>query len=285
MNDEDLPIRAELASAYLDGELDAVDRATAAADPDVMALVDTYAQVRAVLGVVQPIVDSTRTAAMAAALAEFDALHSAAEVEPAATGATAKVTPLQSRRMRAYRVLTGVAAAAVIGVVAVAAINSSSDRDDATTAVEASAPSEELPGLKVADTSSAADTRPGSDSAAGSQSADQAIESAVALPQIDTSQGLSQYAIDFENRTLAAPAVQPDTTAAPADGAPTDASAEEPPFAQSSLPPCITSAQTVIGGEIMFRGTLAFAVREASNGALRAIDATDCHVLIEVETP
>ena len=54
MNDEELPINAELASAYLDDELDAAERATAAADPDTMALVDSFAPGSRRLGEVEP---------------------------------------------------------------------------------------------------------------------------------------------------------------------------------------------------------------------------------------
>ena len=40
MNNDELPMRAEMASAYVDGELDAADRDAAAADPEAMAMAD-----------------------------------------------------------------------------------------------------------------------------------------------------------------------------------------------------------------------------------------------------
>ena len=50
MNDEELPINAELASAYLDNELDPAERASVSADPHVMSMVDSFSRVRAILG-------------------------------------------------------------------------------------------------------------------------------------------------------------------------------------------------------------------------------------------
>ncbi len=277
MNEEELPINAELASAYLDGELETAERASASGDPEVMALVDSYTRVRAVLAHVEPVADSTRTAAMAAALAEFDARQAAPDLAPAA--AAANVTLLSSRRMRAYRVLTGVAAAAIVGVVAVAALNSAnSDVDNGSSAIEASAGTEALPDLKVAAPAAAApaDTAIAADSAAGSAETPAFESTTVALPEIETADALRDYAAAVEDRTLAAPANQSDVTAAPSDAAADDAATPNPS--------CLASDQSIIGS-IMFQDKLAYAVRETSTGALRAIDASDCRVLIEVETP
>ena len=47
MNDEELPINAEMASAYLDNELDPAERASVSANPDVMSMVDSFSRVRA----------------------------------------------------------------------------------------------------------------------------------------------------------------------------------------------------------------------------------------------
>ena len=278
MNDQDLPINAETASAYLDGELDAAERATAAADPDVMALVDSFTRVRAELGDVKPVVDSTRTAAMAAALAEFDALHSTEHAAPAA--AAAKVTSLSSRRMRAYRVLTGVAAAAVVGVIAVAAINSNAgDTDNATSAEVSAAPTEALPNIKIAaDAAGAApaDTASAADSAAGSAEAPAFETTTAALPEIDSAEALTEFATTVTDRTFATPAPQTESTSAPAD-----ATTEE---TVTPEPLCLAPGQSVIGA-IMFQGTFAYAVRDEPTGSLRAIDGSDCRVLIEVEAP
>jgi len=50
MSDDQLPDRAEQASAYLDGELEAEDRAIVEHDADAMAMVDSFGRIRAELG-------------------------------------------------------------------------------------------------------------------------------------------------------------------------------------------------------------------------------------------
>ena len=73
MSDDQLPDRAELASAYLDGELEADQRAVVENDPDAMAMVESFARIRTELNAFQPADDAVRSAALAAALADFDA--------------------------------------------------------------------------------------------------------------------------------------------------------------------------------------------------------------------
>ena len=58
MNDEELPINDELASAYLDDELDATERAAASANPEVMATVESFARVRSALSEIEPVAGS-----------------------------------------------------------------------------------------------------------------------------------------------------------------------------------------------------------------------------------
>jgi negative regulator of sigma E activity len=284
MSNEDLPQSAESASAYLDGELDATERAAAAADPEVMATVEAFTRVRAALHDVDPVVASTKTAALAAALAEFDTLRAASPPAPATSGATATVISLQSRRMRVYRVVTGVAAAVVVGVVAIAALNSTRGNDfdsasSATQAPAADASPAQLPQLKVAAADSAA---PAGTAAAGGDAAAQSAEATV--PAIDNTDQLEQFAATIESSpplaaTAAAPAPAA-TTNAPAaaiDGAPRDIGA----FSQ---PSCAGSDQVVLG-PIFYRGVSAYAVRNTTTGALQAIDAGDCHVLADVPAP
>jgi hypothetical protein len=272
MSNEDLPLNAELASAYLDDELDETARAAAAADPNIMAIVEPFAQVRAMLGDVGPGVASTKTAAIAAALAEFDVLHAAA---PAATIAT--VTSLQSRRLRAYRVMTGVAAAAIIGVVAIAAIGSTSGGDStASTGTElaAVAPSD-LPDLKSADNATAAAaTAAPSDAGLSTESA------AADVPAIDTPEALQQYATNFDSaRTTAAGSEPAATDSAPQLAVPAPAAGGGDAAAS-----CLTSDQLVLGS-VFSLGRSAIAVRNTSTGALQTLDAADCQVLIESPAP
>ncbi len=274
MNDDDTPINAELASAYLDGELDAAERASAAADAGVMATIESFARVRAALSEVEPVVESTRTAAIAAALAEFDAIHTTAAAVPAA--ATARVISLQSRRMRTYRVLTGVAAALVVGVVAVAALKSTDNNEvstaanERTTAPAATESPAESAATKAFDTDDAGlAPAPGDVFAEGASAAP---------PAVDSARDLAEYASSLELAASTAPAV----------GAPTtDAlvlAAERSAGSADAQPSCITSDQVVLGA-IVFQGTSAYAVRNTANDSIQALDADNCRVLDEVAAP
>ena len=280
MNDEDLPINDELASAYLDDELDPAERATASADPEVMATVESFARVRSALGEVGPVDGSAKNAALAAALAEFDAR----QIASTAAAPAAAVTSLQSRR-RVFRALTSVAAAVAILAIGIAAINGGRGNDDKTSSavrVESAptdtiAPAAEAPGLKVAaDTGAAAGTAApaaantvAAASVAGGTTAD---ATAAPPPPIDTNAALVAYAARIER--IASPTPQSPTTTVPAEGV----------FGAAPVP-CLTPHQVVLGDPITVNGTSAFAVRDTSNGALQAIDATNCTVLLEVPGP
>ena len=271
MSNEDLPRSAESASAYLDDELAATERASAAADPEVLATVESFTRVRAALSDVEPVADSTKASALAAALAEFDALRA-----PASRTATPTVISLQSRRLRAYRVVMGVAAAAVV-VVAIAALGSAGGNDAKSSSSATQPPTaaaEALPQLKVAaDTAAPAATAA---AAAGGNAFPQSSEAT--LPAIDTREELQQFAASVESGDIAATSPAPAGTAAPAA---VEAPADGGTFAQLA---CINSDQTVLG-DISYQGTPAYAVRNTTSGALQALDATDCHVLDEVPAP
>jgi SWI/SNF-related matrix-associated actin-dependent regulator 1 of chromatin subfamily A len=285
MSNDELPLSAEVASAYLDGELDATERAAASADPDVMADVESFTRVRAALGEIDPVVASTKTAAIAAALAEFDAIHAAAEV------AATNVVSLQSRRMRSYRVLSGVAAVLVVGAVVVTALNASGgdEKDSASSATEIPAASPaELPSIKIAgptEAATAATDAPAATAApaatvAGSSDRGVAADSgAAAVPVIDTTEALKEFAASVESASTTTVSSEPlDAEAPPPYGNPAPAAGGYAPAA------CIRSDQVVLGS-ILFQGSPAFAVRDTASGALQAVDAADCRVLIEVEGP
>ena len=276
MNDEELPINDELASAYLDDELDPAERATVSADPDVMATVESFARVRSALGEVGPVDGSAKNAALAAALVEFDTR----QIASTAAVPMATVTSLQSRR-RVYRVLTSVAAAVAILAIGVAAINGGRGDDNKTSAVRVeSAPAGTIPApeLKVAAADNAAAAGTAAPSAANTIAAVSVAGGATAAatvaapPQIDTTAALVEYAASIER--VASPTPQTPTTTVQAQA----------PFESAPLP-CLTSRQVVLGGPITINGTLAFAVRDTSNGSLLAIDAADCMVLLEVPGP
>jgi hypothetical protein len=292
MNNDELPMRAETASAYVDRELDAAERSAADADPETMAMADSFVRIRAALADIAPVADVIRSAAIAAALAEFDARDAAT---PAAAVAVAPVTALKARRVRTYRVLTGVAAALVVGVVAVAALNSPGDDTETFSATEVSVPgdaaateSAEQPTLKVADTGAAAET------AAGQPAAGSAADSAAAIvPAVDSQEALEQYADNSEvggSSSAAPPATTTAAAAVAVTAAPaaTEAApvlpAAAPAVASYQTPSCLPPNDTVLGA-ITVRGTPALAVRDASTGVVQAIDATDCTVYFSVDGP
>jgi hypothetical protein len=286
MSNEELPLSAEVASAYLDGELDATERAAAAADPDVMAQVESFARVRATLGEIDPVVASTKTAAIAAALAEFDAIHatppSPIARQDADVAAASNVVSLLSRRIRTYRVLSRVAAVVVVGAVVATAINASrgDDTDTASSVTEVLAA--ELPATKAAGAIEAATAETAAPAATLAASADAgaaADSAAQAIPAIDTAEALREFAAEVESaRTTTVSSEPVDTEAPPQYGNPAPAPGGYAPVT------CLSSEQVVLGS-ILFQGTPAFAVRDTATGDLQAVDAGDCRVLLAVEGP
>jgi hypothetical protein len=287
MSTEDLPQSAELASAYLDGELDGPERAAAETDPGIVAAVESFARVRAALGDVGPGDSIAKETAIAAALTEFDAMHTtgtsvtvnaATSIAAAAPTALAPVVPLQPRRHRLFTVITGAAAAAIVVVVAVAALNSNQGSDDlATSASEdpAIAAADSTPELKslTADAGAATEAAPeASDSAA----AGQADDAAPTVPDIGSPAALTDYAATVE---VAATTAAPAGTAAPA--ATVAAASAAPAPSSYAAVPCLSSDQAVIGS-IVYQGTPAVVVRNTATGALQAVADTDCRVLAEV---
>ena len=262
MNDEELPINAELASAYLDDELDAAERAAVSSDPDVMSMVDSFSRVRAMLGEAEDVDAGTRTAAIAAALAEFDAR----DVPSLATPILAPVAIMsqQRRRMRAYRVLTSVAATLFVGVVAVVALNATRGNDSKSssasegTIAAATASDAAVPQLKAAADTAAASADASTTVAAASAGGATVESASAAGPEIDTRDALKEYAAELRTGQ-----------AAPA------------PAATPSSPSCLTSDQIVLG-PIVFQGKAAYAVRKQSTGVVQAVDANDCQVLADV---
>ena len=269
MNDDELPARAEVASAYLDGELDTAERATASADADTMAMVEAFAQVRNALGTFAPASDAVKASAISAALAQFDAVQLVAARIPARVAST--VTSLRPRRMRAYRVLTGLAAAAVVLVVAIAALNASKGGDS-----KSSASATQPPAAADAPTGSPvlkAATAPAGTSAPGAL----ATESAPVAPAINNANDLARYAASLARDTVA-----PAATSAAASGAYGGASpAASTPGPAPAVPPatCLSATDAVLG-PISVLGAPAFAVRDTATGAVRAIAASNCHLLI-----
>lgn len=284
MNDDELPMRAETASAYLDGDIDAAERPSVEADAETMALVESFSLVRSTLAAVEPVSDDVKSAAIAAALAEFDAIHAsgpAAVVAPAAT-----ITALRTRRFSAYRLVTGFAAAAVVAVIALAVLNSTGSDDTSSSGTAApaiaGASTNDLPALKVADTSAAAGTIAAPSAAAGAFPAGTAAAagaaadsttSALVIPEIDDAAALRDFAAAARTRFNS-----PAPTGA---GGSATTQSQQPEFTSISPPACLPANDLVLG-PITVAGAPAFAVSNTTNGVVQAIDAGDCRVYLTV---
>ncbi|MFM2078338.1 MAG: hypothetical protein RJA49_2228, partial [Actinomycetota bacterium] len=107
MSDDSLSPDHELANAYLDGHVDAQERARVESSPELLALVASYQALRARVAAVPPASDAAREAAVAAALAAIPL------VAP-----PPNVVSLERRRWS--RGLTAAAAVVLLGVAGVA---------------------------------------------------------------------------------------------------------------------------------------------------------------------
>ena len=131
MSDDSLPRDHETASAYLDGELEQDQRALAEASPTTMGLVEAFAVVHDRLTDLPPATDTARDQAIAAALAEFDALHAPMVAAAMATPPPAAI-PLFKRT--GFRIVSAAAAVLLVGAVGIAALNSGGQDDDSSSA-------------------------------------------------------------------------------------------------------------------------------------------------------
>jgi hypothetical protein len=138
VNDDDFSELILRASAYLDGELDADERERAESDPAVMAEVEALRALQAEVRDVEPPGADAREAAIAAALAEFDALQPApaAASGMAAQGGADRVVPFRPRPSYA-RWLTAAAAVVGVGLVGVVIAQGTRGGDDDSVAIEA----------------------------------------------------------------------------------------------------------------------------------------------------
>jgi hypothetical protein len=257
MTDEELPDRAELASAYLDGDLSADERARADADPATMALVDSYRSLHTTLADVPPASMSDRAAALAAGLSEYDALAPMRRLTP--------LSELEPRSHHRNRWVLGAAASIVvlIAVIAIAASGGSSNNNrtaseprPAATTLPASG-STKAAGASTANTESAAPATAAPAGGGGS-----AVDKGTPTP-INSPAALRQFA-----ESTPAFAVTADSTAA-ATAAPTAA------------PACLPAGDTSLG-YITFLNIPAFAVLDGKTGAIKALAEADCRQLISV---
>jgi hypothetical protein len=125
MADHDNLDAVELASAYLDGEATADERARVEGDPALLAEVDRLRRVHDAVAVVSPASPAQRDAAIAAALSAFDELRVDAPSPPNVVSIAGR------RRARLMQVLTAAAAAAVLVLGGFIIANRGGDDDSA----------------------------------------------------------------------------------------------------------------------------------------------------------
>ncbi|MCE9621079.1 MAG: hypothetical protein K8R99_01905 [Actinomycetia bacterium] len=252
-----------LASAYLDGDVTAAERARVDGSPELLALVASMRHAVSLIAAVTPPPDAGREAALAAALAEFDTRTNGN------LNSTSNVISLDSHRRWPAAVLTAAAAVVLVGVVGISVLRDTSDHKS-----ESAALATDDEATKRSDTGVADGAVAGAQPTGG---ADEVIlQSSVATLEIDDPQDLL---------TLAPPAPYADT-APVADttgiAAETATSAERLDSYNVDALACMTDTQVFLA-DISYRGMLAIAVRDTVTGVTEAIDS-NCRVLARVNS-
>lgn len=290
----------ELASAYLDGEATADERARVESSAVLRSMVDSFARVRSELADVPAAPAAARDAAFAAAFAAFDAAAGGESITAGSTTiaaapaapAVAPVVPLSSRRRWARPLLSAAAAVLLVGVVGVALMNRGGSDSKSSGATE---PPADLEMSAAADTQSAP-AADGPASTIGSITGGGQVATIIdtpeqlrALPMPDA----SAPAPAITTTTVAAttvPATETADTAAASETTaagsaagdnPSDDSAKVAGGAPVSGALACLTAQQVYLGDIMYQGTFAIAARDTVTGVTQAI-TDDCTVLASV---
>lgn len=257
MNDDTFDPRHELASAYLDDEATSDERARLEDAPELLALAEEYARVRAALADVEPASADARERAVSVALAEFDRLHAPATV---ATGG-GTVVRLGGWSTWRWRVLSGAAAAAVVALVGMVVLSGGRSTDDLSTTEVSDDAARTLDAPLMTAVPEAAGDEP--------------------RPTIGGIFGPAEavLVISTPDELLAYASIERDVTPPPkgADSTPDTGAATT----RADLP-CVTEG-TVGLGEVVYLETPAVVVRDLATGAVRALDTGTCAVLVEVE--
>jgi hypothetical protein len=303
MNDDDLTL---LASAYLDGDVTADERALVEGDPEVLAEIDRLRSVRFLLGDVEPQAISVREAQLATALGVWDRLP-----EPERTGARRDATPVGinaaavagaasvtaptpingRRRATSTRWLTGVAAALVLVLAGGVALQLGTDSDDdsASTADSEIEATEALTATGPADDPAAGDLAPAAesvDAAADDATAD--VDTGVTDPPppgeevgLDQLRNLTDLA-DFASAAVGAPR-SPDVPAATSAAAEEDLSRAETFLDENEFPLCL-GVDLIVGPAIYGDVPVVVGIDEGRNLAVAYLAAT-CAEVARVRLP
>ncbi len=223
----------ELASAYLDGDVTADERAQVDASPELLASVASLRGVATAIAAVAAPSAATRDAGIGSALAEFDSLHNS------------NVVALAGRRRWPTRVLSAAAAVVLLGVVGISVLHNNSDDHKS----------------ESADTKQA-----GTDDAVAGGQPVTVLAASTAAIEINDPQDLLTLGSSF---TSADSSPVADTTASAGETSPSPARVDS--YNVEALA-CMTDTQEFLA-DIYYRGMLAIAVRDTVTGVTEAIDS------------
>jgi len=296
-----------LASAYLDGDVTANERARVESDPQLLAEVERLRSLRALLNDVEPSSISVREAQLATALDVWDRLpvleRSGARrdvtpvgIDAAAVAGAASVTaptPLGSRRRSSRtsstRWLAGAAAALVLVLAGGVALQLSSpddsdETDAASTAVADVDTPESATEVERADDAAGAGLVPASAAADATPELDTGIDNAAppgenaGVDQLDTLTDLA----DFAAAAVGAPSA-PDVPAATSGPSDEELSEAETFLAEAEFPRCL-GVDIIVGPAVYGDVPVVVGIDEGRDLAI-AYRAANCAEVARVRLP
>jgi hypothetical protein len=296
-----------LASAYLDGDVTADERARVQNDPETLAFVEQLRSVRALLSDVEPPSISVREAQLATVLDIWDRLPQLERtgarrdvtpvgIDSAAVAGAASVTaptPLSGRRRSSRtsstRWLAGAAAALVLVLAGGVALQLSSTddsggTDDASTAADGVASTEALEGDARAGAADAAEAAPEAADGVATPDLDTGIDNAAppgenaGVDQLDTLEDLA----DFAAAAVGAPSA-PDVPAATSAASDEELSEAETFLAEAEFPRCL-GVDLIVGPAVFGDVPVVVGVDEGRNLAI-AYRAATCTEVARVRLP
>ena len=314
MNDDHNPDLWLLAGDYLDGALDAAERARVESDPALMTAVDELRALQRDLRAVAPASAGVRQAAISAALSEFDSLrarHGERVVRPIESARR-----MRSRRYSPERWLSAVAAAVVLlaglGLVVASGLTGGGDDDDAAEdiALDAATGADEALEQAAADTDLVAAADAGSTRSAPTAAEDDSAEDTATAADGGSDQiaatGLPPLA-DAPAPTAAPAATVPATSSytfipeQPIDGVDQLAAAADQLLGREQAGELVNTPETSCGGadgehplkvlsEGLYRTPDAiereiFVAVDEADGTALALDRSSCETVAEAPLP
>ncbi len=308
---DDLDPSRLLASAALDDEVDAAERAHVESSPELLHDLETYRTIAAELRDVE-VPAPGRDLAIAAALAAFDevmvvaaataavastafpAAASPAAASPAAASPAVDVVSLQDRRRRRLlwtgRVAGGMAAAAVVAVIGVAALNSGTGddkRSSSTVAVLEQSSATAAKSAPQADatlsSAAAAATETMPNIAAATGGASDATDPWLGAPSFTNPDELRTYALVASSSTVTADTAANPAAETPADTTAASTAAQAAPV-PSPLATCLPNSPATVTAAF-YAGQRVYLLRDEVAGLLRVLDPATCDEILTVPLP